>query len=362
MKKIAIIGSVGVPACYGGFETLAENLVKELSKKYEITVYCSYKAYKEHPAEWNGARLKYINLNANGLSCLPYDTLSALDAARYADVLLLLGSNAIFIIAILKLFGYRKRVITNIDGLESSREKFNFFLKIYCIIIEKLAMLFSDYIIADNKAIKDRVVESYPHKAHQCVLIEYGGDHCVPVSTSPDDILKYPFLNDYYAFSVCRIEKENNVHLTLEAFSRMPEKKLVIVGNWNKSSFSKELKTKYSKYRNIILYDPIYDPRIINLFRCNSSFYIHGHHCGGTNPSLVEAMCLGCAILAYDVSYNKETTEYLAQYFKNASDIQSLITSITDKQISVLKENMKSIAYRRYTWKRIAMLYSSLFD
>ena len=176
-----------------------------------------------------------------------------------------------------------------------------------------------------------------------------------------DDRKEYSFLGEEYAFSVCRIEKENNVHLTLEAFSKLPPKKLVIVGNWNKSDFSKKLRCDYSHYDNIVLLDPIFDKRRINLLRSNCSIYIHGHQCGGTNPSLVEAMYLGCAILAYDVSYNRETTENKAVYFQTADDIQSLVSRITSEQISALKKEMKEIACRRYTWDRIASLYSRLF-
>ena len=361
MKKIAIIGSVGVPACYGGFETLVENIVMKLSKRYDITVYCSYKAYKDHPTEWNGAHLKYINLDANGVSCLPYDTLSAMDAVKYADVLLLLGSNAIFILLLYRLFGCRKRIITNIDGLESSREKFNPLFKFYCSFGERFGVSFSDVVISDNKAIMNRLLEQYP-KMHRCELIEYGADQCEPVSITHEDIVEYPFLKKQYAFSVCRIEKENNVHLTLEAFSMLPDKKLVIVGNWNKSDFSKKLRIDYSGYENIVLLDPVFDKRKINLLRSNCFLYIHGHHCGGTNPSLVEAMYLGCAILAYDVSYNRETTENKAVYYKTADDIRSLVSSISSEQLSTIKESMKEIASRRYTWDRITSLYSTLFE
>ena len=301
MKKIAIIGTVGVPACYGGFETLAEHLVLKLASRYELTVYCSYSAYKKHPAEWNGAKLKYIHCKANGPFSLLYDMLNALDAVRHSDVLLLLGCNPIHILRFLSFLGIKKTIITNIDGLESAREKFTPLLRMYFAFTERVAFYFSNYVVADNKAIVHRLVERYGY-SEKDYLIEYGADHCLKTSLMDDLVEKYPFLRKPYSFSVCRIEKENNVHITLEAYSQMPNQVLVVVGNWNKSLFSRELRKKYSGFSNIHMLDPIYEPCSIDALRGNCFIYIHGHHCGGTNPSLVEAMYLARPIFAFDVA------------------------------------------------------------
>ena len=122
MKKISIIGTVGIPAKYGGFETLTEYLTKNLHKDYDMTVYCSSKSYEEKIDTHNGAKLKYINLNANGVQSIPYDIISIFSSLKFADTLLILGVSGCIILPFIRLFS-KKRIIVNIDGLEWKREK-----------------------------------------------------------------------------------------------------------------------------------------------------------------------------------------------------------------------------------------------
>ena len=138
---------------------------------------------------------------------------------------------------------------------------------------------------------------------------------------------QFPFLSENYAFKVCRIEPENNVHLILEAFYKYPLLNIVLVGNWNNSVYGKQLKLQFESFENIYLLEPIYDQNILNQLRSNCYLYIHGHSAGGTNPSLVEAMYLELPIIAYDINYNRETTSNKALYFKD-----SRIITITSKK------------------------------
>ena len=151
-----------------------------------------------------------------------------------------------------------------------------------------------------------RVKEKYPeakariiHDNGKQLTGLNGGDQ---VSRVQDDSLfeKYPFCREPYSVTVCRIEPENNVHVILEAFSKMPDETLVFVGNWEKSEYGRSLKEKFSVCKNIHLLAPIYEPHIVNWLRSNAHVYIHGHSAGGTNPSLVEAMNLSIPILAFD--------------------------------------------------------------
>ena len=112
--------------------------------------------------------------------------------------------------------------------------------------------------------------------------------------------------------------------MILEAFSKMPNETLVIVGNWNRSEFGCKMRESYSVYPNILLLDPIYDPNELNLLRSNCKLYIHGHSVGGTNPSLVEAMNLGLPIIAYDVIFNRATTENSCEYFSSANELRPI--------------------------------------
>ena len=167
-------------------------------------------------------------------------------------------------------------------------------------------------------------------------------------------------INQPFAFGVCRIEPENNVHLLLEAFSEPGTMPLVIVGNWAYSEYGKRLKVKYQANSSIIMHDPIYDQAKLNALRSNCTLYLHGHSCGGTNPSLVEAMYLRLAIAAYDCNFNRETTENKAFFFKTAEELRELVHSLTEKQLQQVADCMKEIADRRYTWKRIAECYAKL--
>ena len=169
--NIAIIGTVGIPAKYGGFETLVENLVKELNNEYSFTVYCSGPNCKKEDRQKNylGARLKYLPLKANGKSSIIYDFLSIFHAVFYADILLILGVSGAFMIPIIKLFTHKK-VITNIDGLEWKREKWGKLAKGYLKKQEKIAVLSSDTTVVDNRGILNHVTQVYKRP---CTLIAY---------------------------------------------------------------------------------------------------------------------------------------------------------------------------------------------
>ena len=189
-------------------------------------------------------------------------------------------------------------------------------------------------------------------------LIAYGGDHAlIDIAKEREtEILKqYGIEAGGYSMSVCRIEPENNCHMTLEAFKDSNEK-LVFIGNWYRNGYSKKLKEEYSGYNNITLLDSIYDLDILYTLRKNTKYYIHGHSAGGTNPSLVEAMFFGRPILSFDVIYNRETTKNKAHYYTNAEDLQQLIHQGVDNG-----KELKQIACEQYTWAKIAKEYEALY-
>jgi glycosyltransferase involved in cell wall biosynthesis len=358
--KVAIIGTVGLPAKYGGFETLAEHLVTHLSDKYDFTVYCSKKKYsiEEQIESYKGAKLEYIGLDANGVQSIPYDTISIIKALRKNDVLLVLGVAGAWILPLVRLFT-KKKIIISIDGIEWKRDKWSLFAKLYLWWAEKIAVRYSHIDISDNESIQDYTALRYETLSR---VIEYGADHTMQVQPTPEDILKYPFLAQDYAVKVCRIEPENNVHMVLQAFRAMPTKTLVLVGNWKNSAYGAELKESFSNVSNIHLYDPIYNQREIDLIRGNAALYIHGHSAGGTNPSLVEAMYLGLPIFSFNVSYNKTTTENKAIYFSTAEELIQHLKNVSQDELDQLRVEMKSIALRRYTWDVIAEQYSLLIQ
>ena len=164
MKKIAIVGCQGVPARYGGFETLVENIIGEnCSPEVEYTVFCSALDYKEKLATYKGAKLKYItHFHANGMHSTPYDIESLTKCLRGFDTVVVLGVSGCIILPLFRIF-YRKKLIVNIDGLEHRRAKWGKFAKWFLRTSEAMAVRFADVTIVDNKGIQDYVTEKY-HK------------------------------------------------------------------------------------------------------------------------------------------------------------------------------------------------------
>lgn len=356
MKKIAIIGIVGVPANYGGFETLVENIIGEnVSEDVEYTVFCSSKIYEEHRENYKGAKLKHIGLDANGIQSTLYDIMATLRTSNKYDIALVLGVSGCLFLPFFRLW-FRNKLIVNIDGLEHQRGKWGPFAKWFLKQSEAMALRFADVIIADNKGIQDYVTDTY-HKPS--TLIAYGGDHVkrqVSGEKTAEILKQYGVEEGNYAISVCRIEPENNCHVILEAFAKT-DRKLVYIGNWEKNEYGKDLKRRYSKFKNINIHAPEYDLDTLYALRSNAAIYIHGHSAGGTNPSLVEAMFFGKPILAFDVVYNRATTDGQAYYFKDCEQLEELL-----KRQGLDGAVMKEVAQRKYTWKRIASQYEDLYN
>ncbi|MBP6236027.1 MAG: DUF1972 domain-containing protein [Saprospiraceae bacterium] len=357
-QKIAIIGTVGLPAKYGGFETLAEHLVDNMSDEYDITVYCSGKKYvqADRQPKYKNARLVYLPLDANGIQSIPYDSWSIIHALFYADVLLILGVAGAWMLPFVKFFT-NKKIIISIDGIEWKRNKWSRPAKWYLWWAEKMAVKYSHIDISDNESIQDYTAVRYGTLSR---IIEYGADHTMTVPVQTSLKTSYPFLGLPYAFKVCRIEPENNVDIVLSAFAKLPKHRLVIIGNWNNSDYGKNLKKMYSSFNHIFLLDPIYDQSTLDMIRGNAFLYIHGHSAGGTNPSLVEAMYMGLPIFSYGVTYNRTTTENKARYFYNEEGLINLINNTQIAEVKSIGNTMKEIAYRRYTWKTIADKYRAL--
>jgi len=288
---------------------------------------------------------------------IPYDITSIFKSLTFADTLVVLGVSGCIVLPFVKLIS-KKKVIVNIDGLEWKREKWGSAAKWFLKYSEKLAVNYADEVVTDNRVIQEYVKSEYRKES---TLIAYGADHVTKEKLSREIVSQYPFLSEKYAFKVCRIEPENNIHIILEAFSEFGDLNLVIIGNWENSEYGIKLKEKYLESKNIFLLDPIYDQQVLNQIRSNCYVYMHGHSAGGTNPSLVEAMYLGLPIFAYGIQYNSETTQNKAMYFDDKEALLSLLTSIDSESLGRVALDMKSIAVKEYTWGNITQKYSELF-
>lgn len=360
-KKLALIGTNGIPARYGGAETLFENLVRELADTYDITVYCSNNQDRKSVGNsYLGASLKYYPLSANGWQAIPYDILSILHAARHSNVLYIFGATAVFVVSILRFFGFRKKVFLNNGGLnEWEREKDPPFVRRYSKWNRKVTRGKIDHIV-DNALYVKSLKDTFG--IENVTVIRYGGDNARHIPVDAELLSKYPFLNDRYYVSVSRAQVDNNLHMVLEAFACMPERKLVLVSNFQVSQYGKNLYQKYSSgYPNIILIPGIYDKRELDAVRSNAFAYIHSHSRCGTPPSLCEAMNLGLPIISFDAEVNHEVTGDNAFFFSTAGDLRRIVEETPDAGLSDMALKSLDLAKRELTWDHIASQYKQLF-
>lgn len=355
-RRIAIVGSNGIPSKYGGFETLVEYLAEHLSDQFSITVFCSSKFQDYRVSSYKGVDLQYINLDPNGWQSVFYDFFSLLRCIKNYDKVLLLGCSG----GILQwaFYRYRHKIIINIGGLDWQRSKWNLFTRKFLKLSEKFALRFSNRIISDNQGIKEYIREEY---GFDSTVVAYGGDQAFSVDTKTD-LEEYPFLKSPYAFALARIQPDNNIEMLCNSFDDDSLFPLVIVGNWNSSRYGQELRKIYKKNSKIILLDAIYDQNELNLVRSNCYVYLHGHSAGGTNPALVEAMNLGLPIFAFDNIYNRYTTENQASFFSNSKILKEMLANISENELQRNSENMHSIAKSRYCWSHICAAYARIFN
>ncbi len=355
MKKIAVVGIQGLPAQYGGFETLAENLVgNKQSNDIEYTVFCSSKDLSHRRKKYKNANLRYVPLKANGIQSIFYDIVSLLLCVGRYDVVLICGVSGCAFLPFFKLLS-KSKIIVNIDGAESNRKKWGRVAKTFLKFSEKMAVKYANIVISDNKGIEDYIMRTYSKKS---IMIAYGGDHVLcnlSFETQKSILDRYGLQKGSYALSICRIEPENNVHVLLQALADY-NKKYVFVGNWNQNEYSRYLFEKYKDISNILLLDAIYDKDILFVLRNNAFCYLHGHSVGGTNPSLVEAMFFNVPIIAYDVNYNKHTTHDKANYFSTSDDLRFKLDSVNKDFIS-----LRDIAFSEYSWQSIVDQYEKLY-
>lgn len=360
-KKLALIGTNGIPANYGGAETLYENLTKELNGYYDITVYCSNRQPKDKVGDtYLGAKLKYYPLSANGWQAIPYDLISILHAARHSDILYIFGATSIWIIPILRFFGFKKKVYLNNGGLnEWEREKDPPIIRLYSKWNRKVTKGKIEHIV-DNELYVKSLHDTFG--IDNVTVIRYGGDQAVYVKPDEELMSKYPFIDKEYYVAVARAQVDNNLHILLEAFSMMPNKVLVLVSNFKVSEYGQKLYEQFKdKYVNIILISGIYDKRELNAVRSNALAYIHSHSRCGTPPSLCEAMNHGLPIISFDAEVNHEVTGENAFFFSTSDELANVVECTSKEELTVMAEKSFALAKAEFTWKHIADQYVKLF-
>lgn len=355
-NKLHIIGIVGVPGSYGGFETLVDNILNSKKlKNIDVFVYCEKDFLKHNHDVYKNANLININLKANGWQSIFYDLCCIILGCFAGGNILILGTSATFIIPILRIFFPQTKFIVNMAGLEWSRSKWNMPARKFLKFNERMAAKYAHNLIADNEGLCE-----YVKKEYKCgsIFIPYGGDQYLEVKSNNKVFQKYNLPKDF-DFGMARAQIDNNIEIILDAYTNI-ERNIVFVSNWNNNEYGKYIAKKYNKYKNIFLIGPIYDISQIKALHSRTIFYIHGHSAGGTNPVLVESMWSKLPIVAFDVSFNRFTTGNYAYYFNNSNELQEILFS---ENLNAMAENIDKMWKRTnklYVWDKIISKYEEI--
>jgi rhamnosyltransferase len=346
--RIAVIGSRGIPATYGGFETIAQELSSGLVKKgFEVYVSCESKGFKIKPyGNYQGVRLVYFPV-VNSLRSLSevfvYDSLSVLWTTLRVDIIYMLGYSSVLTLIFPKLLG--RVVLVNVDGLEAARPKFNPLLRFFYRSFEKFVTKIAGHIIVDSKTMGFYYRRNYGVAP---IYIPNGGGCTLTIKPLDSTILKAYGLEKrkYYLF-IARLTPDNSIDLIIDAFKRTnSRKKLIVVGPLVKNSFVKRLLA--NRDERVVFLGGIYEPRLQRTLRYNCYAYIHGHQMGGTSVSLVEAMSCSNTILALDTYSNREVAETSAIYFKkDAEDLKEKIEALEETQSCVQVNETAYLLYQK---------------
>lgn len=376
MINVYIVGSKGIPARYGGFETFVENLTKRrtnsgiryfvscMGPKSEFTYNNSTCFSLPTPVPGPIGRILHVS---NALSWVQKRILS--DPSHDQNLVYILGCRIGPLLKkhVKKLHKLNAVVICNPDGLEWKRGKWNSFEKRILKYCEKELVLNSDYIVCDSLGIKDYLEKEYPglHKA-KITYIAYGCD--LAVSKCPENVFhgwldKNQISPQGYFLVVGRFVPENNLFLIIQEFLKSPTKKdLVIVTNVKKDRYYKRLlrKLHFDCDHRIKFVGTVYDENLLLSIRENAFAYIHGHSVGGTNPSLLEALGHTKINILFDVPFNREVGEDQVLYF--SAEEGSLAAAISLSENTKISFESRKIIQKRFSWDFIVSSYQSFFS
>lgn len=357
---IAIIGTRGIPNQYGGFEQFADVLSQGLVQKgYDVTVYCSANhTYKD--CKYNGVSLihKFDPENRVGTAGqFIYDLLCMLDARKQKfDIIYMLGYTSSSIWQSL-LYKKGALVITNMDGLEWKRSKYSKPVQRFLQFAEKLAVKYSDFLVADSVGIQSYLKQKYNAESS---YFPYGS--YVFNNPNEDVLLKYKLKVYGYDILIARFEPENNIEMVLEAFSASTVKRrLILIGNYEHTSFGKRMFDVYSKDERICFFGAIYDQEDLNNLRYFSNLYFHGHSVGGTNPSLLEAMGSSSLICYHNNEFNKAIVGEDGLCFSNSDELCVILNKSSKVEFKDFLENNTRKIKEIYEWGKIISDYEIYF-
>jgi len=399
--NIALIGTRGVPAQYGGFETCAEELGARLVERgHGVTVYCRKGYYSAEDRrtrrEYRGMALAYLPaLKSRSLETLSHTLLSLFHCLEQKFDRLLVFNCANSPLLTVPLV-FRKRAALLLDGLEWKRGKWSRLGKAYYRISERVASKLPVALISDSEEIRRYYRERYGRETH---YIPYGAQ--IQTSRESSLIRRLGLEPGEFFLQITRFEPENNPLLTVRAFKGLrTNKKLVLVGGVKyKTAYSDELefeagltgtpnagrcesatKTEDGSQfpskretenaaaaiaaRDIFMPGFIYDQDLRRELLTNAFAYIHGNEVGGTNPALLEAMAAGGFVISRDVPYNREVLADAGIYFKkDEEDLRRKMdwALAREGELTPFREKARMIIREKYNWESVTDAYESLF-
>ncbi|WP_055666460.1 beta 1-4 rhamnosyltransferase Cps2T [Desnuesiella massiliensis] len=382
MKNIFIIGSKGIPANYGGFETFVDKLVTYRKNK-DIKYYISCISDNEDTFEYNGAQCFNVNVPQIGSAkAVLYDVLSLRRCIKYIKNIK--GEPCLVYILACRIgpfMGYYKRklerlgvkVYVNPDGHEWMRGKWNNAIKKYWKLSEKLMIKNTDLAICDSKAIEKYIKETYANYNPNTTYIAYGSEVGQSSLADKDEKL-VKWFNEFnikpqeYYLVVGRFVPENNYETIISEFMKSKTKKdLVIISNKEENGFYKTLQenTNFHKDSRIKFVGTLYEEELLKKVRELACGYIHGHEVGGTNPSLLEALGSTKVNLLLNVVFNKEVGEEGALYFskeeRNLATLIEKVDNLTEEEREELGQKAKERVIKHYSWDFIVDEYEKIF-
>jgi glycosyltransferase involved in cell wall biosynthesis len=315
---LRILGTRGVPAAHGGFETFAQHLSLYLvSKGWRVVVYCQDNGNGPLFTDtWQGVERVRIPVAQDGpKGTIVFDWQATLHAAKYRDLCLTLGYNTAVFCALLRLKGIPNLI--NMDGIEWSRAKWGPLAKTWFWLNDWAGCWLGNHLIADHPQIKLHLLSRVT--GSKITTIPYGADAITAASCRPVQSLGFDLESGRYWTVIGRAEPENSLLEIVQGFSaRLRGMQLVVLGNYDTDN-AYHCAVKAAASNEVRFVGAIYDKTVVQSLRFHCAGYVHGHQVGGTNPSLVEALGAGNALVAHDNRFNRWVAGASAMYFLGAN-------------------------------------------
>ena len=380
MQHVFIIGSRGLPAQYGGFETFVDQLVShQVSSDIQYHVACLSNDQAYQHFDYKGVDCFTIKAPKLGPArVIAYDMMAinyALKLIRKQGIeqpiFYVLGNTigafvAPFARKIHKIGG---RFYINPDGLEWKRAKWAKPIQAYLKYSEKIMTRHADLVISDNPGIESYIKEAYPWS--KTTYIAYGTD-LSPTSLSSQDNKVREFYQKWqtqeknYYLILGRFVPENNYEAAIREFMASSTKRdLVIICNQEGNPYFEVLRarTGFDQDPRVKFVGTVYDQDLLKYIRKEAFAYIHGHEVGGTNPGLLEALAQTDLNLVLGVSFNQTVAKDSAHYWtKETGNLAHLIDQVDPlEDVSEWGQLAKANMKQNFTWEKIVGEYEELF-